>query len=74
MTQLTGVNKMSITKILLAGGSLSLTNQVEYPFSNPYHHVKGRGQKFQYAGLSKHSPSHAQQKRDAKKAKRNGSK
>jgi hypothetical protein len=65
---------MSITKILLAGASLGLTNHVEYPFSNPYHHVKGRGQKFQYAGLSKQSPSHAQQKRDSKKAKRNGSK
>jgi hypothetical protein len=28
--------------------------------------------KFQYAGLSKNSPSHAQQKRDSKKAKNKG--
>tara|TARA_R110000851_G_scaffold113943_5_gene238801 strand:- start:849 stop:1037 length:189 start_codon:yes stop_codon:yes gene_type:complete len=46
----------------------------EYPFSSPYHDVKGRGQKFQYAGLSKQSPSHAQQKRDSKKAKNKVSK
>ena len=28
--------------------------------------------KFQYAGLAKNSPSHAQQKRTAKKAKKRG--
>jgi hypothetical protein len=65
---------MNKDKILLTGMALGLTNHVEYAFSNSYQDVKCRGQKFQYAGLSKHSPSHAQQKRDSKKAKRNGNK
>jgi hypothetical protein len=34
--------------------------------------LSGGYTKFQYAGLSKHSPSHAQQKRDSKKAKNKG--
>jgi hypothetical protein len=61
---------MSINKILLAGMALGFAN--EYAFQNAYHGVRGEGQKFQYAGLSKHSPSHAQQKRDSKKAKNKG--
>ena len=65
---------MSINKVLSAVSMMDLTNHVEYAFSNSYQDVKCRGQKFQYAGLSKHSPSHAQQKRDSKKAKRKGSK
>jgi hypothetical protein len=63
---------MSINKVLSAVSMMALTNHVEYEFSNAYHGVRGRGQKFQYAGLSKHSPSHAQQKRDSKKAKNKG--
>jgi hypothetical protein len=64
---------MSINKVLLTGMALPYLSHI-YSFSSAYHGVRGRGQKFQYAGLSKHSPSHAQQKRDSKKAKRNGSK
>ena len=65
---------MSINKILAAASTWTLTNHVEYPSSSPYEDVMWRRPKFQYAGLSKHSPSHAQQKRDSKKAKRNRSK
>ena len=36
--------------------------------------MRGGYAKFKYAGLSKHSPSHAQQKRDSKKAKNRRSK
>jgi hypothetical protein len=60
---------MNMSKVLLTAMA-GLTS--EYPFSSPYHNVKGRGQKFQYSGLSKRSPSHAQQKRDSKKAKNKG--
>jgi hypothetical protein len=63
---------MSINKVLSAVSMMALTN--EYPFSSPYADVIRKTPKLQYAGLSKHSPSHAQQKRDAKKAKRNRSK
>jgi hypothetical protein len=64
---------MSINKVLLTGMGVSiLTNHVEYPFSSPHADVMRRNPKFQYAGLSKHSPSHAQQKRDSKKAKNKG--
>ena len=65
---------MNINKTLAVASMWALTNHVEYPFSSPYHDVMWRRPKFQYAGLSKHSPSHAQQKRDSKKAKRKGSK
>tara|TARA_R110000744_G_scaffold118925_1_gene221995 strand:- start:490 stop:690 length:201 start_codon:yes stop_codon:yes gene_type:complete len=65
---------MSIYKALAEGMALSLTNHGKYTFSNAYHGVRGGGQKFQYAGLSKRSPSHAQQKRDSKKAKNRGRK
>jgi hypothetical protein len=34
--------------------------------------IRGGWAKFKYAGLSKHSPSHAQQKRNSKKAKNKG--
>jgi hypothetical protein len=59
---------MSINKVVLAGMALGLTNHVEYNYSG----LRGGYTKFQYAGLSKHSPSHAQQKRDSKKAKNKG--
>jgi hypothetical protein len=51
-----------------------LTNHVEYEFSNNRVSKGTRSRKveFKYAGLSKHSPSHAQQKRDSKKAKNKG--
>jgi hypothetical protein len=62
---------MSINKVLLTGMALPYLSD-EYIFSKAYQGVKCRGQKFQYAGLSKHSPSHAQQKRDSKKAKNKG--
>jgi hypothetical protein len=58
-------DKSIIEKVLIGAG-------IAYSFSNAYHGVRSRGQKFQYAGLSKHSPSHAQQKRDSKKAKNRG--
>ena len=59
---------MSINKILLSVMALGLTNHVEYNYSA----VRGGYTKFQYAGLAKNSPSHAQQKRDSKKAKNKG--
>jgi hypothetical protein len=62
---------MKINKILLTAMALPYLSD-EYTFSNAYHGVRGEGQKFKYAGLSKHSPSHAQQKRDSKKAKNKG--
>jgi hypothetical protein len=58
---------MSISKVLLTGMALGLTNAAPYQPS-----LSGSYTKFQYAGLSKHSPSHAQQKRDSKKAKNKG--
>jgi hypothetical protein len=61
---------MSIYKVVLAGMGLGLANS--YPISSPYDDVMRRKSKFKYAGLSKHSPSHAQQKRDSKKAKNKG--
>jgi hypothetical protein len=63
---------MNINKVLLTAMALGLTN--EHPVSSPYDDVMRRKCKFQYAGLSKHSPSHAQQKRDSKKAKNKVSK
>jgi hypothetical protein len=57
---------MSINKILLAGMALGFAG--DYSFSGGIPDYV-RSTKFQYAGLSKHSPSHAQQKRDSKKAK-----
>jgi hypothetical protein len=64
---------MSINKILLTGMALALSNHHSQPVS-AYYDEMCKTQKFKYVGLSKNSPSHAQQKRDAKKAKRNGSK
>jgi homoserine trans-succinylase len=61
---------MSINKVLSAVSMMALTNHVEYNYSA----LRGDYTKFQYAGLSKHSPSHAQQKRDSKKAKNKGRK
>ena len=64
---------MNISKILLTGMALGLTNETPYqPSYQPS--LSGWHAKFQYAGLSKHSPSHAQQKRDSKKAKNRRSK
>jgi hypothetical protein len=62
---------MNINKILLtslAGGFVG-----DYSFSGGIPDYM-RSTKFKYAGLSKHSPSHAQQKRDSKKAKNKGKK
>jgi hypothetical protein len=58
---------MSINKILLTAMAIGLTNVAPYQPS-----LSGGYTKFQYAGLSKNSPSHAQQKRDSKKAKNKG--
>jgi hypothetical protein len=55
---------MSINKVLLAAAAVGLTNAASYQPS-----LSGSYTKFQYAGLSKRSPSHAQQQRDSKKAK-----
>jgi hypothetical protein len=60
---------MTKRNVLLTAMALGLTSAAPYQSS-----LSGSYPKFQYAGLSKHSPSHAQQKRDSKKAKRNGSK
>jgi hypothetical protein len=62
---------MSIKKVLLTGMALPYLSHI-YPFSSPYDDVIRKTPKFQYAGLSKNSPSHAQQKRDSKKAKNKG--
>jgi hypothetical protein len=62
---------MNMKKVLLTALAVGAS---EYPFSNPHNDVMWRNPKFQYAGLSKHSPSHAQQKRDSKKAKNKGRK
>ena len=60
-----------IEKVLIGAGiSYSL-----YRHSQPvsaYYDEMCKTQKFQYAGLSKRSPSHAQQQRDSKKAKNKG--
>jgi hypothetical protein len=58
---------MTKKNILLAAMALGLTNAAPYQPS-----LSGGYTKFKYAGLSKHSPSHAQQKRDSKKAKNKG--
>ena len=60
---------MKPSKILLTAAGV-MTQHVEYASSLP----GIRRENFRYAGLSKKSPSHAQQKRDAKKAKNKGSK
>jgi hypothetical protein len=54
---------------ILAAMAFGLTNAAPYQAS-----LSGSYTKFKYAGLSKNSPSHAQQKRDAKKARRKGDK
>ena len=62
---------MNISKVLSSIIGLGL----EYTWDSPYADVMfGCQSKFQYAGLSKNSPSHAQQKRDSKKAKNRRSK
>ena len=64
---------MKSSKILLTLAAASITSHVE--FASDFHGgLSGGYTKFNYAGLSKKSPSHAQQKRDAKKAKNKGSK
>jgi hypothetical protein len=58
-----------IEKILIGAGiSYSLSNPHQQRLS-AYYDEMCKTKKFQYAGLSKNSPSHAQQKRDSKKAK-----
>ena len=62
---------MNISRVLLSMIGLG----AEYPSYSTLSGVMHRGHaKFKYAGLSKHSPSHAQQKRDSKKAKNRRSK
>ena len=52
---------MNLSKVLLLMAGLR--------FDYDSRGLSGGYAKFKYAGLSKHSPSHAQQKRDSKKAK-----
>ena len=63
---------MKPSKILLTVAA-AMTQHVEYA-SDFHGGLSGGYTKFNYAGLSKKSPSHAQQKRNAKKAKNKGSK
>jgi hypothetical protein len=62
-----------IEKILIGAGiSYSLSNLQQCKPVSAYYDEMCKTQKFQYAGLSKRSPSHAQQQRDSKKAKNRG--
>jgi hypothetical protein len=63
---------INYSKVLLSLGlGLSFSEHGEHEFADRrVSKGKRRGNpKFKYAGLSKHAPSHAQQKRDSKKAK-----
>ena len=62
---------MNVSKVLLSMIGLG----AEYPSDSTLSGaMRGGYARFQYAGLSKNSPSHAQQKRDSKKAKNRRSK
>ena len=54
---------MNVSKVLLSMAGLGF----DYDYDS--YSLRRGYVKFKYAGLSKRSPSHAQQKRDSKKAK-----
>ena len=70
---------MNISKALLMGSvGISESLLSAFGLGEDYNYdsrgLSGGYAKFKYAGLSKHSPPHAQQKRDSKKAKNRRSK